>query len=31
MSVIYTLLFFFVAVGLGHVLDRLLQRAGGQR
>lgn len=29
-SILFTLLFLFVAVGLGHVLDRILQRAGGQ-
>lgn len=31
MSVLYTLLFFFVAVALGDLLDRVLQRIGGQR
>lgn len=31
-SILFTLLFFFAAVGLGHLLDQLLQRAsGGQR
>lgn len=28
MSVLYTLIFFFAAVGLGHVVDRLLARMG---
>lgn len=31
MSIVYTLLFLFAAVGLGDLLDRVLQRIGGQR
>lgn len=31
MSVLYTLLFFFAAVALGHGVDTILQRIGGRR